>query len=50
MAPLVVQYAVEGKGSGQDFQKRHAVEEVLTDTLGWTGNGEVEGGRRRRGG
>ncbi|MFY0526785.1 hypothetical protein ACN28I_27800 [Archangium gephyra] len=49
MVPLVVQYALQGKGSGQDFQKRHSVEEVLTDALGWTGNGEVEGGETQPG-
>ena len=49
MVPLVVQYALQGKGSGQDFQKRHSVEEVLTDVLGWTGNGEVEGGETQPG-
>ena len=49
MAPLVIQYPLQGKGSGQDFQKRHSVEEVLTDALGWTGNGEVEGGETQPG-
>jgi hypothetical protein len=49
MAPLVVQYALEGKGSGHDFEKRNAVEELLTDILGWTGNGEVEGGETQPG-
>ncbi|WP_375769740.1 hypothetical protein NR798_02305 [Archangium gephyra] len=49
MVPLVIQYALQGKGSGQDFQKRHSVEEVLTDALGWTGNGEVEGGETQPG-
>jgi hypothetical protein len=49
MAPLIVQYAVEGKGTGHDLEKRVAVEELLTDALGWTGNGEVEGGELREG-
>jgi len=49
MTPLVVQYALRGKGTGHDFEKRHAVEEALTDALGWTGNGEVEGGETRPG-
>ncbi|WP_141588172.1 MULTISPECIES: hypothetical protein [unclassified Myxococcus] len=44
MMTLIVQYAVEGKGTGHDVEKRVAVEELLTDALGWTGNGEVEGG------
>ncbi|HYI01489.1 hypothetical protein [Hyalangium sp.] len=49
MAPLVVQYPLQGKGSGHDFEKRNAVEELLTDILGWTGNGEVEGGETQPG-
>ncbi|NVJ04114.1 hypothetical protein HUW63_02495 [Myxococcus sp. AM001] len=44
MMTLIVQYTVEGKGTGHDVEKRVAVEELLTDALGWTGNGEVEGG------
>jgi hypothetical protein len=49
LATLVVRYAVEGKGTGHDLEKRVAVEELLTDALGWTGNGEVEGGELREG-
>ena len=49
LVPLVVQYPLQGKGSGQDFEKRHAVEELLTEVLGWTGNGEVEGGETQPG-
>jgi hypothetical protein len=40
---------VQGKGTGHDFEKRNAVEELLTDHLGWTGNGEVEGGETEEG-
>ncbi|WP_224368385.1 hypothetical protein [Hyalangium versicolor] len=49
LLPLVVQYPIAGKGSGHDFEKRNAVEELLTDILGWTGNGEVEGGENQVG-
>jgi len=49
MTPLVIQYALKGKGSGQDFEKRHNVEAVINDTLGWTGNGEVEGAESQPG-
>ncbi|MFY0562942.1 hypothetical protein ACN28E_03775 [Archangium lansingense] len=49
MTPLVIQYPLQGKGTGHDFEKRHSVEEVLTDVLGWTGNGEVEGGETQPG-
>ena len=49
LVPLVVQYPLQGKGTGQDFEKRHAVEELLTNVLGWSGNGEVEGGESQPG-
>ncbi len=49
LIPLVVQYPLQGKGSGHDFERRDAVEELLTDILGWTGNGEVEGGETQPG-
>ncbi|WP_338023467.1 hypothetical protein [Archangium primigenium] len=49
MHPLVLQYALKGKGTGQDFEKRHEVESLLNDTLGWTGNGEVEGAESQPG-
>ncbi|TSC28497.1 hypothetical protein [Corallococcus sp. Z5C101001] len=49
MAVLLVEYAVQGKGTGHDFEQRSAVEELLMDALGWTGNGEVEGGETEEG-
>jgi predicted DNA-binding WGR domain protein len=49
MIPLVIQYPLEGKGTGHDFERRNAVEELATDILGWTGNGEVEGGETEAG-
>lgn len=49
LVPLVVQYPLQGKGSGHDFERRNAVEELLTDILGWTGNGEIEGGETQPG-
>lgn len=49
MLPLVIQYPLKGKGTGHDFEKRNAVEELATDILGWTGNGEVEGGETQPG-
>ncbi len=49
LSTLIVQYPIEGKGTGHDVEKRVAVEELLTDALGWTGNGEVEGGELREG-
>jgi predicted DNA-binding WGR domain protein len=49
LAPLVIQYPVQGKGTGHDFEKRKAVEELATELLGWTGNGEVEGSETKPG-
>jgi predicted DNA-binding WGR domain protein len=47
--PLVLQYPLEGTGSAQDLALRDAVDELCTDILGWTGNGEVEGGEMKLG-
>lgn len=49
LVPLVLQYPVQGKGSAHDVAKRDAVDELCTDVLGWTGNGEVEGGELKPG-
>jgi hypothetical protein len=49
LVSLVIQYPLQGKGTGHDFEKRNAVEELATDILGWTGNGEVEGGETQSG-
>ena len=41
---LLVEYAIDGMGSRSDLTKRHALEERLNETLGWTGLGHVDGG------
>jgi hypothetical protein len=41
---LVVQYRVAGWGSAKDLDARNAVEEILNESLGWTGNGHCDGG------
>jgi hypothetical protein len=43
-AQLVVQYRTEGWGSTDDLDRRHKVEGVLNECLGWTGNGHCDGG------
>ncbi len=43
-ATLLVEYTVSGMGSGEDLTKRHALEERLYETLGWTGLGACDGG------
>lgn len=41
---LMVEYPVEGMGSGADVAKRHQLEQRLNETLGWTGLGACDGG------
>ena len=42
---FVVQYKVDGHGSQNDLEKRYAVEGILNESLGWTGNGHCDGGQ-----
>lgn len=44
MRILLVEYAVEGMGTKQDVQKRQDLEDVLNESLGWTGLGYCDGG------
>ena len=41
---LLIEYAVDGFGSPADLKKRHALEERMNETLGWTGLGICDGG------
>lgn len=41
---LIVQYAVEGWGDGDDLTFREEVYELMNEDLGWTGNGRALGG------
>jgi len=41
---VIVQYKTQGWGSPEDLQKRHRVEGILNESLGWTGNGHCDGG------
>ena len=41
---LLVEFKINGMGTGADLQKRHDLEEKLNETLGWTGLGHVDGG------
>jgi len=43
-ATLIVQYRTVGWGSPSDLKKRHRVEDILNECLGWTGNGHCDGG------
>jgi hypothetical protein len=41
----MVQYATRSWGSSEDLSKRHRVEDLLNECLGWTGNGHCDGGQ-----
>jgi hypothetical protein len=43
-ATLLIEYAVEGMGTGRDLDKRHSLESRMSETLGWTGLGACDGG------
>jgi hypothetical protein len=41
---LLIEYAVDGMGTGADVEKRHCLEKRMNETLGWTGLGACDGG------
>ena len=41
---VLIEYPVNGMGSPSDLDKRHALEERMNETLGWTGLGHCDGG------
>ena len=41
---LEVVYPVDGFGTEADLDKRHALQDLLNEELGWTGLGHVDGG------
>jgi hypothetical protein len=41
---LFVEYPVDGFGTDEELKKRHALEDRLNETLGWTGLGRCDGG------
>jgi len=43
-AILIIEYAVEGFGTKQQLEKRHALQRRMDETLGWTGLGACDGG------
>jgi hypothetical protein len=43
-AVLMIEYAIEGMGSESDLRKRHALEDRMNETLGWSGLGACDGG------
>ena len=43
-AALLIEYAVVGFGDQNDLAKRHALEDRMNETLGWTALGACDGG------
>jgi hypothetical protein len=43
-AVLLIEYSIEGMGTTKDLDKRHALEDRMNETLGWTGVGHCDGG------
>jgi len=43
MAQVVIQYKINGMGSGQDLDKAQVVEDLMNECLGWTGLGNCDG-------
>jgi len=41
---LLIEFALEAMGSGNDVEKRQKLEHRLNETLGWTGLGNCHGG------
>lgn len=41
---LLIEFAVEGMGCGEDVEKRHRLQDRMDETLGWTGLGHCDGG------
>ncbi len=41
---LLIEFEVDGFGSPEDLSKRHSLEDLMNETLGWTGLGHSDGG------
>lgn len=41
---LEIEYIIDGFGTKEDLDKRHRLEEVMNNLLGWTGLGAADGG------
>jgi hypothetical protein len=41
---LMIEYEVDGMGCEADVERRHRLQERMSETLGWTGLGECDGG------
>jgi hypothetical protein len=41
---LLIEYKIDGMGTTEDLDKRHRLQERMSETLGWTGLGNCDGG------
>jgi len=41
---LLIEYAVDGMGTAEDIEKRNRLQSRMSETLGWTGLGQCDGG------
>lgn len=41
---FIIQYRLDTWGSVDDLDKRHQIEDLMNECLGWTGNGHCDGG------
>jgi hypothetical protein len=41
---LIIEYHIDGMGTNEDLEKRHALEDYMDELLGWTGLGHCDGG------
>lgn len=41
---LLIEYEVEGMGAKEDVEKRHRLQDRMSETLGWSGLGHCDGG------
>jgi hypothetical protein len=44
LSPLAIEYPIDGMGTLRDLYKRHKIEELMDECLGWTGLGHCDGG------
>ncbi len=41
---LLIEYIVDGFGTEEELQKRHSLQDLMNDVIGWTGLGHCDGG------
>ena len=42
--PVLIEYAIDEFGNDSDLEKRHSLEDRMSETLGWSGLGHCDGG------